>query len=267
MISNHSSSGHLPQVHKCSDQSRNITWDMTTRPQGFWNSQGLWKSLRCQTSSFPKHFFMECLRDSQIYVIGDSNANRMYFYLVGRTFSKGTLNGQWPGAAESENKAWNISIKFWPHDYPLFMGQRWQPLLRYGSVEQIIDAVPSAGRQLIILHYFLHLAPFHLSVARSRVEAAAKAISRLLKRNPMAHVAFRGPHVTSREWDINHSIGGDTLGKQYLNIISSAFEEIKDRVVFLDGWEMTTALENSEFHPDNRVPYEMVLTFLSFLCT
>ena len=105
-----------------------------------------------------------------------------------------------------------------------------------------------------------------MSVGRSRVEAAARAIARLLARNPEARVAFRGPHVSSHETVYNHSIGGDTLGKQFLEIIFKAFARLKDRVIFLVGWEMTTARENLEYHPDDKVPNEMIMTFLSFLC-
>ncbi|RUS91592.1 hypothetical protein EGW08_000707 [Elysia chlorotica] len=259
-------SSRLPPLPKCSEVSPRVTWDMATRPQGFWDSHQNWKSLQCERTQFSRDASVKCLSNSQIYVIGDSNANRLYSRLLARFPTQKTMPGAWPRAAESQNKSFNISVKFLPHEYPLFLGQRWEPLLPYGGVEKIIDSVPSTGRQLIILHYYLHLMPFHLSVARSRVVAAVKAIARLLIRNPNAHVAFRGPHVTSREWDINHSIGGDALGKQYLDIISSAFEGLKHRVVFLDGWEMTTALENAEFHPNNKVPNEMVLTFMSFLC-
>ena len=239
---------------------------MTTRPQGFWDVNRSWRLLHCQSSKFPGQSFVSCLKNSQVYVIGDSNSYRMYDYLVSRTSSRTTVSGSWPHKAEAANKQWNVTVKFLPHDYPLFLGQRWTPLRRYGSVENIIDGIPSTGRHLVILHYYVHLTAFHLSVARSRLEAAAMAISRLLARNPEARVAFRGPHVTSYEWEINHSIGGDALGKHYLEIISTAFTNLKDRVVFLDGWEMTTALENQELHPHNTVPHHMVMQFLSFLC-
>ena len=190
----------------------------------------------------------------------------MFGQFIQETNSIKTMDGSWPGQAEAANRVWNITVKFRPHEYPLFLKKNWTPLLRYGSVEHIIDGVPSRGRQLVVLHYYLHLTPFHLSVARSRMEAAARAISRLLTRNPEARVALRGPHVTSRDWDINHTVGGDALGKHFADIISAAFAQLKDRVVFLDGWEMTTALENAEFHPDNRVPREMILMFMSFIC-
>ena len=246
--------------------SPSVTWDINTRPKGFWDINGTWKYLRCQTSQFPRLSLANCLRNSHVYVIGDSNANRMYFYLVSRSSSKATLAGSWPRKAEAANKQLNITLQFMAHDYPLFLGQQWESLLRSGSVEKIIDGIPSTGRQLVILHYYLHLTPFHLSVAQSRLEAAARAISRLLARNPEARVAFRGPHVASFDYHINHAVGGDALGKQYLGLISTTFANLKDRVIFLDGWEMTTALENLEFHPDDKVPHEMVLMFLSFLC-
>ncbi|GFS00720.1 NXPE family member 3 [Elysia marginata] len=240
---------------------------MTTRPQGFWDSEGAWRSLLCQASRFTGNSFMKCLQNSEVNVIGDSNAKRIYYFLTENSGTSKVFNRSWPEAPfEAKNTAWNFTVKFWPHDYPLFLGEKWQPLLRYGSVEHIIDAIPSSGRQLVILHYFLHMTPFHLSVARSRLEAAAKAIARLVNRNPEARVAFRGPHVASNGWRGVLSVGGDVLGKQYLDIISTAFTGLKDRVVFLDGWEMTTALENPDFHPSNIVAQEMTYTFMSFLC-
>ena len=187
----------------------------------------------------------------------------MYNYLHGRIFSKATLPCRWPKKSETTNKQWNVTLQSLAHDYLLFLGQQWESLLRSGSVENIIDGIPSTGRQLVIPHYYLHLTFFHLSVARSRLETAARAIAR----NPEARVAFRGPYVISFDNHINHAVGGEALGKQYQDLISTAFANLKDRVIFLDGWEMTTALENVEFHPpDDKVPHEMVLMFLSFSC-
>ena len=227
-ISNLSSPGHLLEVPNCHEVSPRVTWDMTSRPQGFWDVDGVWRSLRCQNMKFPGESFVECLKNSQIYVFGDSNSNRMYGYLVGRTFSKPTYPGAWPYKAEAVNKEWDIKLKFYPHEYPLFLGQKWEQIIQYGSVEKLIDGIPSTGRQLVIVHYYLHMSHFHMSVGRSRVEAAARAIARLLARNTEARVAFRGPHVSSHETVYNHSIGGDTLGKQFLEIISKAFARLKD---------------------------------------
>ena len=239
---------------------------MTTRPQGFWDTTGAWQSLLCQKKKFSGQSFVKCLKNSQVYALGDSNTLKTYEYLVRETSSRTTLSGRWPFKAEAANKQWNITLKFFRHDYPLFLGPRWTPLHRYGSVENIIDGIPSTGRQLVILHYYLHLTPFHLSVAQTRLEAAARVISRLLARNPEARVAFRGPHVASFENHFNHAVGGDALGNQYLDLISTAFANLKDRVIFLDGWGMTTAFENEVFHPNVKVFHEMILTFLSFLC-
>ncbi|GFN84668.1 nxpe family member 3 [Plakobranchus ocellatus] len=261
-----SSRGRLRVLPKCFDVSSNVTWDISSRPQGFWNRKGVWKSLLCQTSVFESQEFLKCFSNSTVYVIGDSNANRIYSILVSRTESITTEPGSWPRRAVAQNKAWGITVEFRPHDYPLFLKQSWEPLLRYGSVETQIDAIPSQGRFIVILHYFLHLVPFHLSVVQSRVEAAARSIRRLLNRNPEARVAFRGPHVASQDSDINHAVGGDNLGRQYMEIISKAFTDLKERVVFLDGWEMTISKENAEFHPDDSVPFEMVRIFMSFLC-
>ena len=130
---------------------------MTTRPQGFWDVDGVWRSLRCQNMKFPGESFVECLKNSQIYVFGDSNSNRMYGYLVGRTFSKPTYPGAWPYKAEAVNKEWDIKLKFYPHEYPLFLGQKWEQIIQYGSVEKLIDGIPSTGRQLVIVHYYLHM--------------------------------------------------------------------------------------------------------------
>lgn len=261
--------GELKNVRSCAKVPRNITWDMTSRPQGFWNEhpKWVWTSLMCKTSRFNGQVLLQCLKNAVVYVIGDSNANRIYTSLVERTRAKFTRPGLWPRSAEAKNMKWNITIKFYPHDYPLYLGLKWEPLLQYGSVEQIIERIPSTGRHLVILHYYLHLVPFHLTVMKSRLEAAFKAIARLLKRNADARVAFRGPHVACEGWGTNPSIGGDPLAKQYLGLISTVFKNLENEVLFLDGWEMTLALESIDYHPDNIVPNEMINTFLSFLCS
>ncbi|CAL1532345.1 unnamed protein product [Lymnaea stagnalis] len=260
-------SGQLPQLSPCSSISPEVTWDIDNRPQGYWSPDNKWASLVCKRQGWNLYWTASCLQNTTIHVIGDSNGVRLYSHLRSASQCVTTQPGGWPDQEVCTNFKKGITVVFTPHEYPLYLGLPWKHKLLYGGVAKQIDAMPSKGRVVVIVHYFLHVMVSHLAVTRVRLIALRDAIDRLLKRNPDAMAAFRGPHVSSFEWDYNHTIGGDVLGMIYLSMLKEIFSTLKDKVVFLDGWDMTSSIENSAFHPTTNVPHEMIRTLLSFRCT
>uniref|UniRef100_A0A2C9M6Z6 NXPE C-terminal domain-containing protein n=1 Tax=Biomphalaria glabrata TaxID=6526 RepID=A0A2C9M6Z6_BIOGL len=257
--------GQLPKLKSCSQTSLKVTWNLTT-PGGFWDPNMNWTSLHCERPGMSSPWAMSCLKNTTILIIGDSNAVRLFRALSQITHCTGLSSSLWPKAGTCRNKDANIILSFTPHELPLYQHSSWTPKLNYKGVAEQISATPSVGKYIIIVHYYLHATPSHLSVVHSRIKSLAESIRHLARRNPDVLFAFRGPHVTSFDWDINHTIGGDSLGTLYLQLIQETFQDLRDKIVYLDGWGMTIALENAEFHPTDRVPQEMIRTLLSFRC-
>jgi len=200
-----------------------------------------------------------------VMIFGDSNG----YALLGVLRGMGRCSGGspvWTVKTVCSNKAMNFKVIFTPHEYHLYLKRVFSPVARYGGVPFQIDALPSTGRYVVIVHYYLHIMGAHLSVAHDRLLALKEAVRRLLSRNPQAGVGFRGPHTISTEWSINHSMGGDVQALFYLPIVREVFRDIRHQVIFLDGWEMTTAIENERIHPNFCVPRSMVQVLMSFIC-
>ena len=49
-------------------------------------------------------------------------------------------------------------------------------------------------------------------------------------------------------------------------IVKEIFRPIRNKVIFLDGWDMGTAIENMIIHPHPGVPKGMVMLLMSFVC-
>ena len=128
-----------------------------------------------------------------------------------------------------------------------------------------IDSIPSTGRYIVLVHYYLHLSGAHISVFHNRLIMLKGAILKALKRNSNVVFAFRGPHVISTEWADNHSMCGDVQAQYFFKILFDLFKDIMDKVIFLDGWGMSMALDNEGLHPIEKMHEHIIRTLFSFL--
>lgn len=241
------------------------TWETDHQPTGFWSTGNNWQSLICERPKMTPKWTVDCLHNSHVWIFGDSNGHRMMEAVLSIT---GHLlpNLSWPQQYIRRDNFNGITFIFTPTEYPVFLHQQWHQRLPYGGVAKQIDKIPSRGTHFLVIHYFLHLSASHLSVAFLRWKAAHDAIQRLVARNPDVVVGIRGPHVSSVESRKSHAGFGDNLGMFLLEMIQYIFADLKHRAIFLDGWEMTVALENSEFQPSNIVPQQLLRTLLAFKC-
>lgn len=209
---------------------------------------------------------VSCLRNSSVWVFGDSNGYRFIAALVALTKAEKTP-ANWHNQFIKRDKLNGITFTFTALEYPLYLGYSWASRLFYGGVAKQIDNIPSNGTHFLVIHYYYHIVPSHLNIAYFRLTALRDAIQRLINRNPDVVVGIRGPHVSSIEYDFNHTVGGDNLGAYFLEMLQHVFADLKNKVIFLDGWEMTLAMENPWLHPDNAIPNELVRTLLAFSCS
>ncbi|GFR96705.1 NXPE family member 2 [Elysia marginata] len=253
----------------CTNTNRKVTWT-TNRPTGYWlNAEKTWISLICKEPIVTETWMRACLKDSSVWIIGDSNGVRLYYKVADATGLKRLDYGPMPffDVLAQSNRQGNVKVHFSPHEHPLYVTKLWKQLdVSFMGVPDKIDAIPSKGRQFLIIHYFLHVTTMHLGLAHARLLAARDPILRLLARNPQAVVGIRGPHTVSLNADYDLAIGGDTLARHLIDIIREVFEDLQERVLFLDGWETSLSLESAGIHPMGPVAEEMTRKFFSFAC-
>ena len=135
-----------------------------------------------------------------------------------------------------------------------------------GGIPAHLNSLPQTRRPIVVVHYYLHVLGAHLIVVHDRLVALKAACLRLWQRIPDAVVAFRGPHAVSIGYPYNHTLGGDTQASLYYHLVVDVFHDIRDKVIFLDGWDMSVAIENTEVHPSNKIPQDMIDLLLSMVC-
>lgn len=73
------------------------------------------------------------------------------------------------------------------------------------------------------------------------------AIGRLLKRAPLVAIFIKGPHAfTFRD----HVLPVDYMARKHKQIWFEEFKDVRDKVVYLDNWDMTVGSENVHSHPN-----------------
>ena len=256
------------QLKPCKSLGPRITWS-TQQPTGFLTSAGTWQSLQCQTSPLTTPQISRCFQNTNFWLFGDSNAIRLkaaILRLLNPPASCTGDQGKWVVNTTCTRPNLNFTLTFDPHEYHLHLGANFWPVYKGKGVAGHIDSIPRSGRYVVIVHYFLHTQSAHLAVVHRRLLKYKDAVQRAVVRNPNITFAFRGPHVSSKQWPTNHSSGGDTLIVFYLQLIKDVFKDVMDHVVFLDGWGISVAIENQYFHPPAEVPTAMVRLLLSYVC-
>ncbi|BFZ25924.1 hypothetical protein BsWGS_28962 [Bradybaena similaris] len=247
-----SDTGRLPKLKPCTETDLASTWEVERPPHGYWTPGKNWQSLICERPQMTPEWTVSCLKNSVFWIFGDSNGIRLFNVLSNLT-KQGTVQ--------------RIPLMFSKLEFPVYHGSQWRQRLSHECISRLVDQIPSNGTHFLVIHYYLHIAPTHLSVVYLRLKAAHDAVQRLINRNPNVVVGIRGPHVTSVDHERNHAVGGDNLGAFWLEMIQYVFADLRSKVVFLDGWEMTIALENPSYHPHDCVPQQLLRTLLAFRCS
>ena len=225
--------------------------------------------MMCRSRHLTDSQIDHCHRNTSVHVYGDSNSLRMRIqpYMLNTTGCPGGIIRPWNFRQTCRSEELDYTITYDPHEQHMYFTKSgYWPLYRDGGVASHLDAIPSTGRHVVIVHYYLHIVAAHLTAAHNRLVMLRGAIERLLDRNPGVMVVLRGPHPMAIDWVQNHSMGGDGQSVFYRKILHQVFRPIRDRVMFLDGWEMGTAVENERVHPKNSVADGMMRLVLALHC-
>ncbi|XP_045165760.2 NXPE family member 1-like [Mercenaria mercenaria] len=241
-----------------------------------WRSRGLtgyfhngkWILRNCL--GFQQNLPTTCLKNTRLYLIGDSTIRDWYTAIIRRFKCQPTtekwLKEKWHKEAECHNKQINFKAGWYPHAQPFFVGQAWDEV-RYTlySTARRIDNMPRNERTIIVLHLYMHMLAFHHSVFKQRMEIIRESVKKFLTYNKQSIVMIKGPHTFEGTPAGGFRLG-DYFGYVYSKILYEVFEGLHDRVVLLNNRDTTIAEHEKWNHPPDNIVNAMVDQMLSYAC-
>ncbi|KAK7503115.1 hypothetical protein BaRGS_00005741 [Batillaria attramentaria] len=242
------------------DSPRRETWELPA-PTG-WLRVGSWQGLTCSLPDLDVFQVRQCLRNTSMLLLGDSNA-RLMFSIV-KSMLGCPSSAVWHAKIHCEAPWLNATLTFAPHARPFNVGAK-QGGLHTLSIKEALRALPNNTNHIIVLHYFMHFSLYPLSVFRDRVRAARQAIQDLLETRPEVKILIRGPHVLFGGRGF-HAILGDNFGPWYIDVLKKEFKGLYDKVWFLDFWDMSIAAVNRSAHPPTATILQMLKVLFGHIC-
>ena len=259
------------QSIKCSRFSRG-SWNFI-QPSGYW-SGNRWNFINCDNSNMISSYnkYRTCLQGKHLAVIGDSTARDICQYLVHNALGLKNANlkdglGDGPKRAYQiyqEYRAFNITMTFSKHEFP-FHNINFPPYNITSMPLEVkkLESVSTPGKDLVVLlHYNQHLQAYPTKEFHRRIKGLIPAIKSLLIAKPGVKIIFKGPHMTIddvRWFDPRISI-------IYIDILHKEFQGLEDRVIYLDTWSVTVALNSESPHPFGNAFISQIHQLMSYIC-
>ena len=226
-----------------------------------------------------------CLSNTTVTFAGDSTLLQFFTDLIPRTgctlVESHTHNWHRPRACVKPDTGFQMSWVL--HGYPVHpVSDHWALKTDFREVTDLLDAIPADDKQagstwqtqqlqqqrthrhVVLIALYIHLSIHHVNVFGERIRAARRAVESLLERSPSTLVLIRGPHTAYYGWPPH--LGGDMMGPVMREMIVEEFRPLRDKVIYLDFWDMTVAMENSNFHPDPAINTAMLNAMLHHIC-
>ena len=227
-----------------------------------------WYPIYSQRKDFNQTGLLSFFQNTTVLLLGDSNCRMMFIDIAAKTgcdinTADGTVPKSYERPLECVHAPSGFKMHWNHHAYPFHPGSGLTELSDGKAPHKTIDDIPSSGRFVVCVHLYAHFAFHHHSVFVKHLTAVRDSILRALERNPGIQFVIRGPHMDiSRRPAI---LGGDTAAPLLTVITKRLFRGLYDRVAFLQPWDMTVAVWNSNVHPEDWVTGEINEVFLSYL--
>ncbi|XP_071092780.1 NXPE family member 4-like, partial [Haliotis cracherodii] len=217
--------------------------------------------------------YHHCLANRTLRLYGDSTARQWFSYffkklnLTFRSKPSEILNNvelmsqKWYEYTAAFNIRYNYTVSWSPHGIPMFQDGSNREVKPPVFVQ--LEEIPSQCTDIILIHLYLHFQLFPLHVYRSRVKRTRQAIEELLIRSPDVTIAIKGPHMVSGKPQTTQF---GMWGPVYENILKQECVDLNNRVVYLDLWDMTVALESTANHPSSQIVKTMLDVFFGYVC-
>ena len=212
---------------------------------------------------------LKCLKDTSIYLNGDSNLRIFFEELYKRMpsckLTAGKVHAKWHHPLACHDSTYNISVAWQIHGLPWHGGGReWCARTDYKHVVDTLDNIPATGKHVVMYNPNIHYTHDHYSMLAAQVRAARLAMERALTRNPNVQLIMRGPHQANKK--DAPLVGGDLVAPVFEQIIRDEFKNLQDKVLYISPWDMTIAIWSGSYHPTEFVNDAICDTFLDFLC-
>ncbi|KAK7491976.1 hypothetical protein BaRGS_00016822 [Batillaria attramentaria] len=150
------------------------------------------------------------------------------------------------------------------HALPVYSPpSRWKTVQNHRALSFFLDQIPATGNYVIMIHLYSHFFNVHPGIYAYHVRDAARGVRRLLDRNPLAKVFIRGPHAFGGD---GFQIYSDSHAHRCLQITKSEFRPLLSRIVLLNAWDMTVAINNRDLHPPSYVVRSLIGLMLGHVC-
>ncbi|KAK3576798.1 hypothetical protein CHS0354_002581 [Potamilus streckersoni] len=230
----------------------------------------IWYDRLCTRRRTYQHSIIKnCIGNRSMYLLGDSTLRQWHYVIQDRincTFVTDTwLESSKHRPATCVDRNLNFTLHWAPHGLPFATDNT--PRRYFRPIATRIDDINGDDRVIIVINLFAHMMSFHSSVFYNRMVTIKDSIIRLFQRCPNATVAIKGPHYYSFEKQMYQSLWMlDKYADVYTYIMRELFIDLSNRVIYLDGMDMTISAETKHIHPSRQTAIQMVDDMFSKIC-
>ncbi|XP_069126123.1 NXPE family member 4-like [Argopecten irradians] len=259
-----------PPTLPCHLLDKRSTWTASV-PVGF-RHMSLWHSLQCSNRiARRKETYIKCLASRRTIFVGDSTSRQWFKHLVhilgldldNSDFAKNDSKS-WQKYISARSKKYGIKMEWMPHEHP-FAGTPGSSITNLKSVQYRLDRIGANSTDIVVINWLLHIArSCDHNAFREHVQKAKSAIVRLLQRSPKIEIFIKGTH--------SHTYKKEFMPLEYIRrfveqVLYEEFADLQDKIRYLEGWELTEAMENDNVHPSFHIVDQMVRYFMAFACS
>jgi hypothetical protein len=230
----------------------------TPGSMGYWYTD-VWHPLNCRKFNCWRNSTLigECLRNKEIYVLGDSN---------GRQYATGMQQvlSELSKTKANVKNPFNVSVQFVFH--PEAIGSRFVPLSAFHYEVDILDSLHNAEcNYVVIFSLWAHFSQWTREAFYDRLLRLRDAVKRFRERCPKAPVFFKSPHPRG-----HNSLSAIMFSNDYIlykigKLIQEVFENTG--IMYLDIWNMNLAfLAPNNVHMPLVVIREELFMVYSHIC-
>ena len=247
------------ELPDCSSIPKRQTW-IPHNPSGFFY-KGQWQPTFCNLPRDER--YGECLNGKHFVIFGDSTTRQWYRYMM-EHLNCSQITEKWTQKAWHKRTlcysvAMNFTAEWIPNAQPFYVGNSWDTR-KYTThpIAAYLDEISDNSKLVIVIHIFAHFSNYRSEIFRDRMKAISKSARHALDRNKDIIILVKGPHTYNqvRSYYYYH----------YRVIIKEEFEELYDRVVFMEQGDMTIAKKNSEIHPLLDILKEAIRQLIGYIC-
>ncbi|KAK6169286.1 hypothetical protein SNE40_020366 [Patella caerulea] len=256
----------LKKIPNCSALSPRHTWNMRW-PIGYFK-HGEWIQTNCRINQ-SKTDIIKFLQNTTFHLFGDSTTRQ--FYQVMKEFSKchqttaKWTTDKWYGNSICVNAAWNFTLLWTPHEMPFGVLEiKDAERFDIASLDRTLKLASKQNqRYIILIHYYLHLRH-----PLSAFQHVIKRIKSILSKYPSTilnnvKLVIKGPHPFTDE---NCTVGfTDMIGGDFRNIMFNELKEERNRIWYLDYWDLLNSVHSESRHPTIEIVWQMLRMMFGYI--